>query len=127
MPRALRPLPLRLSALSLAVASLLPLAACSSEPVKGRVQVTAGDTACTLSTTSVAAGRWSFEVKNTGSKETEFYVYGDGEKVVGEVEHVGPGVTRTADVSLDAGSYTTACKPDGDAQGVRATLTVTEG
>ncbi len=42
-----------------------------------------------------------------GSAATEFYLYdAAGEKVVAEVENIGPGLTRNLEVSVKAGTYT---------------------
>lgn len=82
---------------------------------------------CDVGTTTTAAGSVTFSVENTGSESTEFYVYADdGETVVGEVEDIGPTLTRDLTLSLDAGSYVTACKPGMTGDGIRGELTVTE-
>ena len=86
--------------------------------------VTASDTACTVEKTSLPAGRHTFEVTNTGSKVTEFYVYAAGDRVVGEVENVTPGLRRTLVVDLAAGSYQATCKPGMVGDGIRTALTV---
>ncbi len=91
----------------------------------GSIAVTATDTACTVSSLNLPAGTHVFAVKNTGSKVTEFYVYGAGDRVVGEVENIAPGVSRELHVELPAGSYQTACKPGMVGDGIRSTLVVT--
>ena len=51
------------------------------------------------------SGRLVFKVKNTGSKVTEFYLYAeDGLRIVGEVENIGPGLSRALVVNADAGN-----------------------
>jgi iron uptake system component EfeO len=98
------------------------LTACSGESVKQTVDVTVGDAACELSSTSLDAGKTAFDVKNDSGKEAEAYVYAaDGDKV-DEVEGIADGTSRTLTVSLDAGSYEFACKPEGD--DVRTDFTV---
>ena len=93
----------------------------------GAITVNATDTACTLSRTSAPAGQVEFTVTNTGSKVNEFYVYGDNDRVVGEVENISPGLTRSFVVDLsDPGSYQTACKPGMAGDGIRADFTVTK-
>ncbi len=90
------------------------------------ITVTSTDDACDLSATSAPAGRLAFDVTNEGSKPTEFYLYSDGEDIVGEVEDIGPGLTRT--LTLDdvvEGDYVTACKPGMTGDGIRADFTVT--
>ena len=117
--------PLALAAIALAAA-----AGCGqSEPpapgAAGTVQVTATDAECKLSHTEVPAGVTSFTVTNQGTKVTEFYVYGAGDRVMGEVENVGPGVSRELHVELPAGTYQTACKPGMSGAGIRGPFTVT--
>jgi iron uptake system component EfeO len=91
------------------------------------ITVTASDDACALSATEAPSGTVSFKVENTGSKVTEFYLYGgDGEKVVGEVENIGPGLSRDLVVTVDPGDYITACKPGMTGDGIRAPFTVTD-
>lgn len=108
----------------------LPLAACvSNAPASGgggTIAVESSATACTLSATQAPAGTITFAVKNTGEETTEFYLYGeDGVRIVGEVEDVGPGVTRDLVVQAAAGTYVTACKPGMTGDGIRAGFTVT--
>lgn len=93
----------------------------------GPVTVTASDQACTLSSTKVGSGTVTFKVRNTGSKVTEFYLYAaNGSTIVGEVENIGPGLTRELVVNAKPGSYVTACKPGMEGKGIRGTLTVTD-
>jgi len=83
--------------------------------------VQATDSECKLSSTSAPSGTLTFAVTNGGAKVTEFYLYGeDGKRIVGEVENIGPGITRELVMKVKPGSYITACKPgmagDGDLQ-----------
>jgi iron uptake system component EfeO len=89
-----------------------------------KVAVTATDTACTLDRTELHAGVNEFVVTNGGSKVTEFYVF-QGESIKGEVENIGPGVTRSLHVELAAGDYTGVCKPGMAGDGIRVPLRVT--
>ena len=67
-----------------------------------------------------------FTVTNAGSKVNEFYIYAEGDRIVGEVENISPGPTRTFHVDLsDPGTYQTACKPGMVGDGIRADFTVT--
>lgn len=97
----------------------------------GTINVMATDTTCDISTTTTKAGQTTFAVSNKGSQETEVYVYGkEGDsysKTVAEVEHIGPGVSRSGTADLAAGTYEIACKPGEVGNGIRATLTVTAG
>lgn len=119
-------------ALALAMPLSAGVAACGSTAsdsadVDAVVSVTSSDTTCELSTQDAVAGPTTFRVKNTGSQVSEFYVYAsDGTAIVGEVENIGPGVSRQFDVALDAGDYVTACKPGMKGDGLRGQFTVAE-
>lgn len=91
----------------------------------GPIAVNASDTACEVGTTSVPAGTSVFKVTNKGGKVTEFYVYAAGDRVMGEVENIAPGLSRELHVELTAGTYETACKPGMIGKGIRNGLTVT--
>jgi iron uptake system component EfeO len=98
-----------------------------SKSSDGPIAVTSSDSACTLSTTKVGSGTVTFKVKNTGSKVTEFYLYAeDGKRIVGEVENIGPSLTRELVVNARPGTYVTACKPGMQGDGIRGKLTVTD-
>ncbi len=91
----------------------------------GGVAVEATDTACVVAADRLPAGAHRFSVTNNGSQVTEVYVYGEGDRVVGEVEDIGPGTSRDLTVQLPAGSYQVACKPGMRGGGIRQPLTVT--
>lgn len=118
-----------------AALAVLPVAACgssggSSGSGDGGTLITVSSTAdaCTLSSTTAAAGPVTFTITNDGSEATEFYVYAqDGTTVVSELENIGPAITRDLSVDLEAGSYLTACKPGMTGDGIRAPFTVTAG
>jgi iron uptake system component EfeO len=58
---------------------------------------------------------------------TEFYVYGeDGKRIVGEVENIGPGITRELVLKAEPGNYITACKPGMAGDGIRAPFSVSD-
>ncbi|MGC4809135.1 iron uptake system protein EfeO [Micromonospora sp. DT228] len=90
----------------------------------GPIAVKATDTACEVGTTDVAAGTATFKITNSGAKVTEFYVYADGDRVMGEVENIAPGLSRELHVELPAGTYQTACKPGMSGKGIRGALKV---
>jgi iron uptake system component EfeO len=126
------------STLAIATAALagLALTSCQSkEPEKtdsdsksgpSEVIVTASDTACDLSGTEGATGANTFVITNNGTKVTEFYVYGEGERVMGEVENISPGLQRKLIVQLgEPGTYQTACKPGMVGDGIRGDFKVT--
>ena len=90
----------------------------------GPVTVKADDTTCEISRNNLDAGTHVFSVKNSGAKVTEFYVYAPGDRVLGEVENIAPGLSRDLHVELPAGTYETACKPGMIGKGIRTALTV---
>jgi iron uptake system component EfeO len=104
------------------------LAGCDSatepEAPGGPIAVVATDTECRVARTEAQAGTAVFTVSNEGSKVTEFYVYAAGDRVMGEVENIGPGVSREFRVELPAGTYETACKPGMIGKGIRGAFTV---
>ncbi|MFI5711920.1 iron uptake system protein EfeO [Kribbella sp. NPDC051620] len=91
----------------------------------GPVNVKATDSECGLSRTDVKSGTSTFSVSNGGSKVTEFYVYAEGDRVMGEVENIGPGLKRDLIVELPTGKYQAVCKPGMVGDGIRGDLTVT--
>jgi iron uptake system component EfeO len=111
---------------------LLATAACSGSDgtantsAKGPIAVEATDTACKVERAEASAGTIQFTVRNTGSKVNEFYVYGEGDQIMGEVENITPGLTRTFHVDVSTpGTYQTACKPGMKGKGIRAAFKVT--
>jgi iron uptake system component EfeO len=116
----------------------LPLLAGCTDNAPGGTDTTAGgnpraltvqatDSECKLSTTSAPSGTVTFAVTNGGSKVTEFYLYGeDGKRVVGEVENIGPGITRELVLKVEPGNYITACKPGMVGDGIRAPFSVSD-
>ena len=100
-------------------------AAASANPRALTVQAT--DVECKLSATNAPSGALTFAVTNGGSKVTEFYLYGeDGMRIVGEVENIGPGITRELVMKVAPGSYITACKPGMAGDGIRAPFAVSD-
>jgi iron uptake system component EfeO len=117
-----------------ALATVPFLAACTSNTTDsggaggagGPISVTSSDSSCDVSATSAPAGNLTFDVSNSGSKVTEFYLYSaDGGRIVGEVENIGPGLQGKLIVTADEGSYQTSCRPGMAGQGIRAEFTVT--
>ena len=98
----------------------------TADPAGNAITVNATDTACEVSRTTTPAGQVEFTVTNAGSKVNEFYIYAENDRIVGEVENISPGLTRTFHVDLsDPGTYQTACKPGMVGDGIRADFTVT--
>lgn len=93
----------------------------------GAIQVVSSATECKVSAGSVPSGNLTFSVKNEGTEVTEFYLLAaDGLRILGEVENIGPGLTRNLVVTAPAGTYTTACKPGMEGDGIRGALEVTQ-
>lgn len=111
----------------LAVAGLAGCSGGDDKPAAktgGPIEVKATDTACEVGTTEIEAGQVTFKVTNSGSKVSEFYVYAAGDRVMGEVENIAPGLSRELRVELPAGTYETACKPGMIGRGIRGALKV---
>ncbi len=124
----------------LSTLALLALGACSSSGSAtggstagsatssggGPITVTATDTECTVTASTAAAGTITFQVKNTGTKVNEFYVYAAGDRIVGEVENITPGLSRELTIEVtDPGTFQTVCKPGMVGDGIRTAFTVT--
>jgi iron uptake system component EfeO len=109
----------------------LTTAACGAKDDGGTAEaadtiaVTAGDDACDVRAAELPAGTHRFEVTNTGSKVTEFYVYGEGDRVMAEAENIAPGLSHDVLAELPAGDYEAVCKPGMVGDGIRKILTVT--
>ena len=95
-----------------ALGVMLLTAACTDNDTTsaaGAVEVSSTDDACTLGADEAAAGNVVFEITNDGSEVTEFYLLAeDGLRVLGEVENIGPGITRNMVVQV--GAYTEPAK-----------------
>ncbi|SBT54755.1 iron uptake system protein EfeO [Micromonospora narathiwatensis] len=110
------------------VLAVAGLAGCSGDKkdakAGGPIVVKATDTACEVGETEIEAGQVTFSITNSGSKVNEFYVYAAGDRVMGEVENIAPGLSRELRVELTAGTYETACKPGMSGRGIRGALKV---
>lgn len=116
--------PLRACVLG-AAASALVLSGCSAStpapspssdasgaPAAGLLSVSSTETACTVSSSTTKSGAATFTIKNDGTRTTEFYLLGsDGLRIVAERENITPGESAELTVTLQPGSYFTACKP----------------
>jgi len=112
------------------VITSLALAGCVAKAdvaASDALTVTASDSACDLPTATATSGTLAFDVTNTGSQVSEFYLLAeDGLRIVGEVENIAPGASRTLTVVAQPGDYFTLCKPGMVGDGVgRAGFTVT--
>jgi len=116
----------------LAVGGTLALSACTenvepSDASGGAITVDSSASACDVSAAEAPSGNLVFNVTNSGNEVTEFYLLGeDGLRIFGEVENVGPGLSRDLVVQAGPGSYFTACKPGMVGDGIRAPFVVTD-
>lgn len=114
---------------ALAVAALA-LAGCTDNNATaaggdGTIAVTSTEDTCEVSADTVPGGTLKFSVKNEGTQVTEFYLLAeDGLRIIGEVENIGPGLSRDLVVVAPEGKYATACKPGMVGDGVRADFAV---
>jgi iron uptake system component EfeO len=126
-----------------AMVGVLALTGCTDNPAGGdsepdasttpgasgpaKVTVTSTDNDCLVSDAEAPSGKVVFTVTNGGSKVTEFYLLGkDGLQIIGEVENIGPGLTRDLVLRLTPGSYFAACKPGMVGDGIRSDFSVTD-
>lgn len=112
------------AAVAAAAVGLGALSACADKQPdsagdNGPIAVTATDKKCDVAVDNAKAGTVNFKIKNEGSQVTEFYVYAKGDRVMGEVENIAPGLSSKLSVELAADKYETACKPGMVGDGVR--------
>jgi plastocyanin len=89
------------------------------------INVTATEFKFEPSTISVQAGRVTFHVTNAGMQEHEFEIF-KGDKALGEIEGLVPGIEKNLSVDLVQGAYTYECRLPGHLeQGMKGSLTVT--
>ena len=119
----------------LAASLLIPLAACTDKTEAsgtgsgggGTVKVTSTDDECLLSKDQVSRGTVVFEITNKGTKITELHFESEGGKtIVGEVENIGPAITRKLVVQAAPGTFEVVCKPGMVGNGNRTKFVVTE-
>ena len=109
---------MRRAALALAVAAATVVATASSAsataPAKkaNNVKVVLTDGGCPAKLT-VKAGPTTFKVSNTGSGSVSEFEILSGDRIIGEVENIAPGLTGEFSLSLKPGTYPTKC-PGGD-------------
>jgi iron uptake system component EfeO len=109
--------------------AVLGLAACAENPTAATdaIAVSSTDATCDVATAEAPSGTLIFNVTNEGSQVTEFYMLADdGLRIVGEVENIGPGLTRDLVVLAAPGTYYTACRPGMVGDGIRASFTVND-
>ncbi|MBX6750068.1 MAG: peptidase M75 family protein [Micromonosporaceae bacterium] len=124
---------MRLKALSIPVAVAavaVGVAGCvRNEPEEGTTTIAVTSTAdgCEVAPNTVTSGTLRFEVRNEGDDVTEFYLLAEDKlRIIGEVENIAPGTSRTLTFLAQPGSYFTVCKPGMVGPGVgEAPFTVT--
>ena len=124
------------AAVSVAVgaAALLVLSGCVANDPAGdgaaatALTVDSSADECVVSAAEAPSGAVSFSIENTGDQVTEFYLLADDElRIIGEVENIGPGITRDLVVQARPGDYFTVCKPGMIGAGIgKAAFTVTD-
>jgi iron uptake system component EfeO len=103
-----RRLTIVLAAAVIAAGACVPNAAVTSDAIA----VTSSDDACEVATNAATSGTVTFDVANRGSRVTEFYLMAqDGIRIIGEVENIAPGASRTLTATVQPGEYITLCKP----------------
>jgi len=122
-------------ALSVTAAALLALTGCvanaptaSDDADATALTVDSSASDCAISAAEAPSGNVSFSIENTGDQVTEFYLLADDElRIVGEVENIGPGISRDLVVQVKPGDYYTVCKPGMIGDGIgKAAFTVTD-
>jgi hypothetical protein len=106
------------------VLALGALAACSSDAADVTVTVTGTNDSCSMSADELAAGTIGFEFTNEADDVNELYVVQADGDVVGEVENVTTGTTRTLTADLGAGDYLVRCKPGQSGDGIESAFRV---
>ncbi len=119
-----------LAATAVAGVAALALSGCVAKTdaaASGALTVTSTADGCAVSTSTASSGTLAFDVQNKGEQTTEFYLLAsDGLRIVGEVENIAPGSSRSLTVTAQPGDYFTVCKPGMVGDGVgRAGFTVT--
>lgn len=120
-----------LGALAVAGAGAIVLAGCvakSDVAAADALTVTSTADGCDVSSATASSGTLAFDVTNSGDDVTEFYLLADdGLRIVGEVENIAPGASRTLTVVAQPGEYFTLCKPGMLGEGVGRTAFTVSG
>lgn len=112
-------------AVLLAGSLVFAIGACSSDTAGSVVKVTGTNDGCVAAESVINAGTTDFEFTNRADKISELYVLRSNGDIVGEVENVTTGITRTLTADLVAGGYTLKCRPGQAGDGFTADITVT--
>jgi iron uptake system component EfeO len=93
---------------ALSSAVLVAGAAGAASAKTAEVKVEINDDGCPAKLT-IKAGPTNFKVSNTGSGDVSEFEILSGDRIVGEVENVAPGLNKEFSLTLKAGNYTTYC------------------
>lgn len=121
-------LPRRTAVLAAVTLGALPvLAACSSSADEGSpIGVQAAKDQCLVKPQVVKPGPVNVQVNWSGEGPGEVYVYGEENgsytKVVGEIEDLTDGLTKTFTVDLAEGKYEVSCKLVSATDGIRVPI-----
>jgi len=76
------------------------------------IAVTSTEDTCEVAASTATSGVVVFDVRNEGEQVTEFYLLADDAlRIIGEVENIAPGSSRTLTTTVQPGEYLTLCKP----------------
>ncbi|WP_127472631.1 iron uptake system protein EfeO [Microbacterium sulfonylureivorans] len=115
-------LPAAIAALTVGTLALAGCVAKADAAASDALAVTSTADGCEVSAGAAKSGTLAFDVENTGDEVTEFYLLADdGLRIVGEVENIAPGASRTLTVVAQPGEYFTLCKPGMVGDGVGKT------
>ena len=93
-----------LSCTTVAIGLVAPAAAAKATDVK----VVINDEGCPAKL-STKAGPTTFKVSNEGNGDVSEFEVLSGNRIIGEVENIAPGLSGHFSLTLKAGDYTTAC------------------
>ncbi|MFF3325903.1 iron uptake system protein EfeO [Streptomyces sp. NPDC002889] len=123
--------PVRLSVVTAAatVAALTAVTGCADKSDakgdNGAIEVVAKDDACEVSKKEFPAGHIQLDIENKGAKVTEVYILFPDDRIVTELENIGPGLKRELTAEVKPGDYEIACKPGMKGDGIRQKVKAT--
>lgn len=93
----------------------------------GVITVSESETECKVGAAEAPSGQVTFRITNTGSKVNEFELLAaDGLRILGELENIGPGVTRDLQMQVEPGDYQVACVPGMIGAGTRLPFKISD-
>lgn len=103
----------------------LGLSGCAEDGIEPTpIAVNTSDSACDVMPNQAPAGPVVFSIQNSGTSDTDFSLLGANAEVIGEVENIGPGVSRDLIIDVQTGTYVTSCTITRDSERIRAEFTV---